>query len=63
MQIGRFLALASGIARALGGIHQHGLIHKDVKPAKIVVNWADGHVRLTGSDPPLDSRVCRDSAG
>jgi len=48
MEIGRFLAVASGIARALGGVHQQGLVHKDVKPAKIVVDCADGHVRLTG---------------
>ncbi|MER9299244.1 AAA family ATPase [Mesorhizobium sp. M0621] len=47
METGRFLTLAVGAARALGGVHHHGLIHKDVKPAKIVVT-AEGEVRLTG---------------
>lgn len=48
MEIGRFLVLATGIARALGGMHQRGLIHRDVKPAKIMVDAPDGCVRLTG---------------
>ena len=48
MEVGRFLRLAVGVAAALGKVHQHGLIHKDIKPANILVNTASGEVRLTG---------------
>ena len=40
--------LAIGIAVALGKVHQAGLLHKDVKPANILVHRAGGAVRLTG---------------
>ncbi|CAB3661156.1 Serine/threonine-protein kinase PknD [Paraburkholderia sediminicola] len=48
MEAGSVLRLAGGIAVALGKLHQHGLVHKDLKPAHILVNCADGQVRLTG---------------
>jgi PAS domain S-box-containing protein len=49
MDVGRFLRLAVGVAAALGKVHQHGLIHKDIKPAHILVDRAGGgEVRLTG---------------
>src|ERR1700730_5669780 len=48
MEVGRFLRLASQIAAALGRVHQRGLVHKDVKPANILVNRASGEVRFTG---------------
>ena len=38
MEVGRFLRLAVGVAAALGKAHQRGLIHKDIKPANILVN-------------------------
>ena len=44
----RFLPIAVGVAVALGKVHQHGLIHKDIKPANILVNTTSGEVRLTG---------------
>src|ERR1700722_7344433 len=44
-EIGRFLRLAIRMAAALGKVHQQGLIHKDVKPAHVLVDAAD-QVRL-----------------
>src|SRR5215831_7121257 len=48
MDVGAFLRLAIGIATAVGKLHQRGLIHKDIKPANILVNGTTGEVRLTG---------------
>jgi PAS domain S-box-containing protein len=48
VEIGRFLRLAVALSGALGRLHQRGLVHKDIKPANIVVNSATGHVWLTG---------------
>jgi hypothetical protein len=48
MELTRFLRLAVGLAAALGKLHQQGLIHKDIKPANILVNSATGAVWLTG---------------
>jgi serine/threonine protein kinase len=47
MQMTRFLGLAVGLATALSGLHRKELIHKDVKPANILVD-SGGHVRLMG---------------
>ncbi|MCU1758789.1 AAA family ATPase [Pseudomonas sp. 14P_8.1_Bac3] len=48
MEPGLFLRLAAGIAGALRKLHQHGLVHKDLKPTHILVNGADGQARFTG---------------
>jgi PAS domain S-box-containing protein len=46
--IDRFLRLALSIAAALGKVHLRGLVHKDLKPAHILVDESTGSVRLTG---------------
>jgi predicted ATPase/GAF domain-containing protein len=53
-----FLRLAIDIAVAVGKLHRQGLLHKDVKPSNILVNCADGQVRLTGFG--IASRVPRE---
>ena len=46
MELSRFLRFAVGLAAALGKLHQQGLIHKDIKPANILVDSASGAVWL-----------------
>ncbi len=48
MAVGLFLRLALGLAEAVVRLHQRGLIHKDIKPAHILVDPASGAVRLCG---------------
>src|SRR6202163_5091807 len=48
MELSRFLRFAVGLAAALGKLHQQGLIHKDIKPANILMDSASGAVWLTG---------------
>ena len=47
IELTRFLRIAIGLATAVGQVHRHGLIHKDIKPANVLVDDA-GNVRLTG---------------
>jgi len=48
MEIGRFLRVAIALSGALGGVHRRGLIHKDIKPAHVLVDSAESRVWLTG---------------
>lgn len=47
LDLSRFLSTAIGLARALGQVHQQGLIHKDIKPANVLVDDT-GNAWLTG---------------
>src|SRR5258705_7593907 len=58
LQTDHFLRPAIDITVALGKLHRRGLLHKDIKPANIMVNCADGQVRLTGFG--IASRVPRE---
>jgi serine/threonine protein kinase len=48
LDVPHFLRLAIPLAGALRRVHEQGLIHKDIKPANILVDEANGGVWLTG---------------
>src|ERR1700730_10587 len=58
LELIRALRIAIGFATALGDVHRQGLIHKDIKPANVLVDDADT-VRLTGFG--IASRLPRES--
>ncbi len=47
LDLTRFLRIAIGLTKALGQVHRQGLIHKDIKPANVLVD-DDENVWLTG---------------
>ncbi len=55
-----FLRIGISLARALRQVHARGLIHKDIKPANILVGVASGEVWLTGFG--IASRLPRERA-
>src|SRR5262245_10897889 len=58
MEIGTFLRLGVALSAALGRLHEHGLVHKDIKPTNILVNSATGQAWLTGFG--IASRLLRE---
>lgn len=48
METARFLRLAVELAEAVGKVHARGLIHRDIRPANLLVDEAAGAVHLTG---------------
>jgi PAS domain S-box-containing protein len=48
LDVSHFLRIAIPLAAALRQMHERGLIHKDIKPANILVDAASGGVWLTG---------------
>src|ERR1700738_5111244 len=53
-----FLRIAIRLTEAIRGVHERGLIHKDVKPANFLVDLASGGAWLTGFG--LASRLPRE---
>src|SRR6201981_3491209 len=58
LDVSHFLRIAIPLAGALRQVHERGLIHKDIKPANILVDAASGGVWLTGFG--LASRLARE---
>jgi PAS domain S-box-containing protein len=58
LDVSQFLRIAIPIAGALRQTHERGLIHKDIKPANILVDSARGAVWLTGFG--IASRLSRE---
>ena len=56
--ITEFLRIATSLAGALRQVHARGLIHKDIKPANILLDVASGRVWLTGFG--IASRLTRE---
>src|SRR5262245_49682588 len=48
MELAKFLPVAVSLAVALNKMHRRELIHKDVRPANVLVDVASAMVRLTG---------------
>src|SRR5258705_2187867 len=64
MELGLFLRVAVSLASALRELHAQGIIHKDVKPANLLVDTATGGVRVIGFGAarlPLRYRRGRDA--
>jgi PAS domain S-box-containing protein len=61
LELTQFLRIAIGLAAALGRLHEHGLIHKDIKPANVMVDLTSAKVWFTGfgiaSDLPRERQA------
>jgi len=57
-ELTEFLRVAIGLAVSLGRLHERGLVHKDIKPANILVNKATGEAWLMGFG--IASRLVRE---
>jgi PAS domain S-box-containing protein len=58
LDVSHFLRIAIPLAGALRRVHERGLVHKDIKPANILVDAASGDVWLTGFG--IASRLARE---
>jgi PAS domain S-box-containing protein len=48
LDVGFSLRVGIGLFNAIGHLHRRGIVHKDIKPANVLVNLATGQVWLMG---------------
>ncbi len=46
LDLQEFLPIAIQLAQAVGELHQHKIIHKDIKPSNIIINPQTGQVKI-----------------
>jgi len=61
LAIVRFLQIALGLTNALRHVHEAGLIHRDIRPANVLLDPATGAVRLLGFG--FASRIAPEAPG
>ncbi|MBD2387666.1 trifunctional serine/threonine-protein kinase/ATP-binding protein/sensor histidine kinase [Cylindrospermum sp. FACHB-282] len=59
LDMSTFLSIALQLAQALVSLHNNRLIHKDIKPANIIINQLSGQVKLT--DFSISSRLYKET--
>ncbi len=47
LELQQFLQIGIKLAETLGQLHEHHIIHKDIKPSNIIVNIETGDVKIT----------------
>jgi serine/threonine protein kinase len=61
LEVTQFLRIAIPLAVALRRVHERGLVHKDIRPANVLVDMASGRAWLTGFG--IASRLPREHRG
>ena len=59
LELVTFLNIAVQLAQALASLHEHHIIHKDIKPANIIINPLSRQVKLT--DFSIASRLSKET--
>lgn len=59
LDIGSFLSITVQLTQALESLHKNHIIHKDIKPANIIINPISGQVKLT--DFSISSRLNKET--
>ncbi len=60
LDLKQFLIIGIQLVTGLGKIHQHQIIHKDIKPHNVIINPTDNCVKIT--DFSIASRLLRENA-